>query len=338
LIARREAASISYEVLMTTSDRTQPPPRPDEKERMPRVFIFVFFIVAMASVIGCKFPYPPDVGPDDADIDAPTSDGPPTFDGAPDALPGAWSALSALPMNTALYTETAPALSPDGLTLYYVGVRDDKFGTLDVNYSRRNTPSSAFASGQSTEFGIDTAGADETDPFISQDYLELYFVRDGNILVSRRGALVESWPPPIDTLIDGTHPMVSENGLTLYYVDRSVSCPVQTCRSKRTRASVTSNWGAATVESFPPGGYGYVHVSNDGRRVLLSNVFSPTSYQIAVAYRATPTDPWSAPVPITMFGTGARIKAARWSSDETELFVAFEENGGLHNLYESHLE
>lgn len=306
-------------------------------------------LVAGAVLLGgCSFPpLPPldngtDSGTDDADgsgLDGPETDGTPAsdggIDGPIDAPPGAWSALSPLPMNTALYTETTPALSPDGLTLYFVGVRNDKIQSLDVNYSRRMTTSSAFASGQSTEFSIDTAGADEIQPFVSHDYKELYFVRNGNILVSRRSALIETWPGPTDTLIDGAHPMLTENGLTLYYYDASATCPVQTCRSKRTRESLTANWGPAVVESFPPGQYQYVHVSNDGRRVLLSDTLSPSSYSVAIAYRDTPTSPWGSPVPITSLGVGSRIRAARWSWDESELFVAFEENGGLHNLYVS---
>ncbi len=297
----------------------------------------------------CKFP---DLGPidpdgqgiqdDGASMDSPSNDGASAIDAATaidattDGPPVTWSALLPLPVNRATDPETSPHLAPDNLTLYFAGMRDDALGTLDIKYTERTSTTGAFGAGQLTGTTLALNGGwDDSDPFVSQDYFELYYVRQGNILVSRRASLVETWPAPTDTTIDGAQPMLTQNGLTLYYLDTTVTCPVQTCRSKRTRATVLSAWGAPVVESFPPGGYRYVHVSNDGLRVLLSDVLSLTAYQVAVAYRSSVAEPWGSPTPITQFGTGARIKAARWSWDESELYVAFEENGGVQNLYVS---
>ena len=203
-----------------------------------------------------------------------------------DAPPGVWSALAPLPVNTANETETNPQESPDEFTLFFVGVRADKIGSLDVNYTTRSSPTAAFNAGHVTLFSLDTAASDEIEPFVSPDYLELYFVRDGNLLVSKRATLVDGWPAPTDTTIDGAKPVMSEDGLALYYADPAASCPVQTCRSKRTRATTSGNWGAPVVESFPPGNYQNVYLSNDGLRVLLSGpVNGNTTYALATASR-----------------------------------------------------
>ena len=172
-----------------------------------------------------------------------------------------------------------------------------------------------------------------------EDSVRTFFRPDGNLLVSKRATLVDGWPAPTDTTIDGAKPVMSEDGLALYYADPAASCPVQTCRSKRTRATTSGNWGAPVVESFPPGNYQNVYLSNDGLRVLLSGpVNGNTTYALATASRTATDAPWGAPVPVAEFGIDPTIRFARWTLDERTMYVAVRQNNGTDDLYVSHLQ
>jgi hypothetical protein len=273
----------------------------------------------------------------------PTVDGGVDDDGSmPDAPPsGAWSELTPIPVNVSTTDESSAHLSPDGMTLFFVGIRGDKLQSKDIDYTTRSGPGQPFGSGQNTLFPVDTAGSDEIDPFVTMDGLELYFSRSGNILVSKRAALIENWPAPSDTGLDGTEPVVLGDGLTLYYKQTGATCPVQTCRTRVTRSSTdTVAWSDPVVESFPPGGYRHVHLSADGRRVLMSGPLTPSStVPLATASRVAVGDAWDAPEPVVEFQTNIGIVQARWSWDEQELFVTVSGNpNAMLDLYQSHRE
>ena len=151
-----------------------------------------------------------------------------------------------------IYTEVWPALSADGLTLYFNSDRITP-GTLKIFSSHRTTLQSQFQTPD-----VETAFADnDGQPYITADGSGLYFassVRTGaglsDIFRAPRMASGAIGVPAaviggVDTTADEITPVVSGDELRMFFCRRALAtdpCDIYTA----TRTAVSDGFGAAT--------------------------------------------------------------------------------------------
>jgi hypothetical protein len=160
------------------------------------------------------------------------------------------------------------------------------------------------------------SSANDAEPQISRDGLELYFVSNradsqgessDNIWVARRSTFKDPWSAPIklDAPVNTTGtenaPSLSADGLELYFSNSWFSDPANLYVS--TRASRADPWGQP-VKAGPPVNSAYKQdcpcISADGLSLyFMSNrpggTSNPTNSDIFVATRPTKDAPWGEP-------------------------------------------
>jgi len=280
---------------------------------------------------GC-YSYPGDV---QARVDADTQVDA-IVDAAIDAVPGTWSSPVKLAFNRQRETEECPSISNDGLELYFTGLGWSEAGGYDIYSVTRPDTRSPWGTARGDSRGASTPGNDEFGPNLDSTATELFFESSGTLSSITRVSATSPWSgSPITLGFQGRFPNVSSDGLTLYYLDTTASCPAGTCRSKRTRADRLSNWGTPSVEQMSFAQFSYAFVSGDGRRVLFSG---PPANTIAEASRQSTDMPWGA---TRAFGgvLNSFYQYARWNSAEDEMYLAapgFEQ--GTYDVYQSTLQ
>jgi Tol biopolymer transport system component len=126
----------------------------------------------------------------------------------------------------------SPALSADGLELYYSSKRPGGLGREDIYVLTRATTDDNWGEPVNLGSAVNTPINDRT-PFISTDGLELYFASlilysghgpdDMDILVSTRETKDDPWEkavnlgPPVNTDYEEYYPKLSSDGLTLFF-------------------------------------------------------------------------------------------------------------------------
>jgi hypothetical protein len=251
-----------------------------------------------------------------------TSDG--GVDGSPpDAKLGTWSAPSrVIPATTP--SEARPVVSPDRKELYFTVQQSGSF-LNDVEEITRVSTTDAWSTTESPVAAIDTSNASEYDATISEDGLELYFVRGGDLYFTKRSSTVAPWGSPTPIGYSGESPMLSDGGLTLYFYDTSASCAAGNCRAKLTRSSKSAAWGSRTDVVFPDGGtnvgYQYISVSADGLRLLLSDPLSQATAPVALSFRSSEASAWGPVQPVSALSLYTNIRSARWTWDESEMYL-----------------
>ncbi|HAB19739.1 MAG TPA: hypothetical protein DCE44_25305 [Verrucomicrobiales bacterium] len=191
------------------------------------------------------------------------------------------------PINLPGTMSGTPWLSSDGLTLYFASNRPGGYGKFDLWVATRNTTDENWGEPVNLGPSINTSAA-ELMPCLSADGLTLYF-GDGNPF---------GW-----TARNGT----SEN----YQIWTA------------TRDNLHSPWSSAN-DLGPPVGTKYIesypHVSRDGLSLFFTST-RPGLPGLYVARRATPSDPWLAPI-----GLGSKVNQGSWTG------FPFLSNDGLRLL------
>lgn len=137
-------------------------------------------------------------------------------------------------MTPSLVTATATAahewggaLSADGLELYFGSDRGGGGGGFDIYRSTRASHSAAF--GMPALVSEVATGANEDNPFLTSDGLELWFDRAGEIMRATRVDLQSAWqaPQPVAEINSGANDvaaMVRDDLLAVYFAsDRTPS-------------------------------------------------------------------------------------------------------------------
>jgi peptidoglycan-associated lipoprotein len=125
------------------------------------------------------------------------------------------------PTVNSFYEDWGPSITGNGLELYFESARPDGEGTYDIWVSTRATKEDDW--GAPTNLGPQINTPDwQTNPCISADGLELYFV-DWDLWVVRRATVSDPWgEPEKDSLINintsnaGMSPGLSSDGLSLF--------------------------------------------------------------------------------------------------------------------------
>jgi hypothetical protein len=278
------------------------------------------------AAVGCSVDAPTYVGLDGPGGDADGVDA--RIDGSmtPDASPGAWSTPVALGLNTSM-SETMAKASPNGLELYFASPPAGDT-IADIYYVTRGSVTDEWGTTR-TGVGAINSAQTETEPCVSADGLEMHFRRGPTIYATKRTTIGSAWQAPTSTTLAGDRIDILADGLTMYFRLVSAGCPVDTCRTKVTRATTTSAWGSPVTESIHDGGgYQMVDFSADGLRVLLSGPMTAGPAPFAIATRATLSDPWGPAVPISDLALFTNYRWAHWSWDEREMYIGADSGDG----------
>ncbi|CAN5915344.1 hypothetical protein BH11MYX3_BH11MYX3_44280 [soil metagenome] len=187
-----------------------------------------------------------------------------------------------------------------------------------------------------------TAVADDDDPSLTADRLELYFNRDQDVYTAMRTTVASAWSAPVrvaelSTPGFETTPEVSGDGLTLYLASALPGDPDLDIYVA-TRASRGAAWSAPViVEALSSKTVdGAAYVSEDGRTAVIgSDRAAGTDHDLFLSERASPDQPWPAPVQLEALRSPASDWSPALSADKLTLyFVSYRSGGG--DLYISH--
>jgi hypothetical protein len=218
--------------------------------------------------------------------------------------------------------EYDPALSADGLELYFQSYRAGGYGSSDLYVTKRVSVGDEWQPPQNLGPTVNSASGD-SGPSLSYDGLTLYFNsnRPGgfgghDLYMTTRENRLAPWGKPVNlgpvvnSEFGEINPNISRDGLSLYFADRegdSSALPRPGGLGSpdiwlTTRASLADPWGPAVNLGAPVNSGvtdGAPELSDDGLLLFFSRWFNNGTYHdVWVAARSTPQDPWGTPVPL----------------------------------------
>jgi len=252
------------------------------------------------------------------------------------------------------YTDCAPSISSDGLTLYFSDAPSNShpggYGGGDIWVATRSGPSEAWDSLVNLGPPVNTSYGDAA-PSISSDGLSLFFSsgRPGghgglDLWVSRRPSLDDDWGTPenlgptVNSDQFDSFPCISQDGLSLYFYSERPGGFGRGDLWVTRRTGLSQAWG-------PPGNLGpnVNSPADDGWPCLFANglalMFNSNraggygSYDLYMSTRPTTEEQWG-----QSFNLGAAVNsssndgAPSISSDGRSLFFHSERPGGEGDL------
>ena len=256
---------------------------------------------------------------------------------ADEAAPPAFGVAKAVALTLGTLNSTSVTLFPDDI----VGDSGTDGGVTDSNSDAGDSTVDGGIDALGT-FGPPTVvteldvGADDDDPTLTADGLELYFnsnrpggIGGSDIWVTYRAGTSEPWDPPVvvaevSASASDTNPVVSADGLTLWLSSRRGGLSSQDIWLS-VRASRSDPWSTpvAVAELNTSEDESVGAVSPDGLTMYLHRGISNSYGEIFVCNRASESTPWSTPTPVTELN-GGDIDVAPWVSP-----------GGFHVFWNS---
>jgi Tol biopolymer transport system component len=224
----------------------------------------------------------------------------------------------AAPVNSE-YAEGNPAITADGLTLYFSSLRPGGLGGWDIWLTTRPTRESPWGQPVNLGSAINSAG-DEFFGCISVDGCSLYFSNalvqaggyfyGGDIYMTTRPTKDSPWGPPVNLGLmpsrggsGNWNPSISADGLALFFESDYVNVSLFPDIWLATRTSNDSKWGTPILlgpEINTQTGEGRPSISADGRTLYFSSM-RPTGY-------GGSWDTWQAPViPVVDFNGDKKV-------------------------------
>lgn len=239
------------------------------------------------------------------------------------------------PMINSPNIEMTPSISADGLSLYFTSDRPDGEGRWDIWLATRASITDEWSSATNLGSSVNTPGM-ESMPSISADGLELYFCRgdwgQGDLFVATRHSPQEPWgtvarlSDAVNVAADDYSPLISFDGLSLYFISKRPGGPGDVDMWVATRGTLDSEWGCPEPLPPPinsPNKEGHKCVSADGL-ILFFQRFKgrETNKFLFATMRDTKSDPWSQPTNLGPLPVqGASIPCIySLSSDGTKLY------------------
>lgn len=270
----------------------------------------------------------------------------PSADASRTSKESEWSApvnLGAL-INTS-FSEGAPAISRDGLALYFVsnrpGVPPDAFGDQDLYVARRDSVDRPWDWPVNLGAKINTA-AFEGFPALSRNEHHLFFFRaPGDIWVSYRKSVNDDlgengWQVPVP-LGPGVNTSDSEGG-PAYFENRRRGLPQLFFNSLRPGSAlndiyVADAFGAAVPvsELNSAGTDADPSITADGLEIFFhSNRAGSAGSDVYSSVRKSVLEPWSTPEPLgPIVNTAASDNLVAISPDGETLFITSTRDGGF---------
>ena len=252
--------------------------------------------------------------------------------------------------------DRAPAISKDGLSLYFSSTRPGGFGMEDIYVSQRETRDSEW--GPPTNLGpIINTTANELVPALSRDGHLLFFASGrqpggfgGNdIWVSWREDTHDDFAwQPAENLGAGVNSASNDAGPS-YFENDEVGVPQLYFHSNRTGISnfyvseqmADGSFGPAVLIAELSGGdNSRASIRHDGREIFFNSNRPGSianSQDLWVATRETVFDPWSEPVNLgsTLNSELVDVQPCISSDGETLFFASNRGGGGPTDLYMS---
>lgn len=259
-------------------------------------------------VLGCETPAVEPLGPGAPNLGI--AAGPP-------AHLSEWSTPVDLgPQINATNSEISPALSPDGLSLYFAANRSDGLGGgFDIWVARRASVCSPFGAPRNLGTRINSTER-EQGAFISNDGHLLFFtvanarMTTGDLFVSRREDTSDDlgWGPPIpvgpevNSVLLETEPWLSRAGGNRLYFGRGPGNQEQDFYVVHVDGNGRPTGSAAPVQELnstgtvPFGNEDGIAIRGDGREVIFTSRRLPTgAAEMFVATRAGVGQAWGEP-------------------------------------------
>ena len=202
-------------------------------------------------------------------------------------------------------TDVQPAISPDGLSLYFQSKRSGGHGKQDLWVTTRATTAEPWGEARNLEPPLNSPDR-EGSPYISRDGLELYFGSDrpseaggAGIYVSTRATSENAWGEPVElgpALAGLGRLSITADGLELYCSawNRPGGNGGHDIWVSR-RTSKEEPWGEPVVLPSPPNTSGremHPEISPDGLALFFESVAPSGNRNIFVCTRATREDIW----------------------------------------------
>jgi serine/threonine protein kinase len=253
------------------------------------------------------------------------------------------------PMINSPSSEMTPSISADNCAIYFCSDRPSGQGGWDIWMATRSTSSDQWSPATDVGPPVNTSGM-EWMPSISADGLELYFCRgdwgQGDIYVATRHSPQEPWQTAvrlsdaINVAADDYAPLISFDGLSLYFVSKRSGGPGDIDMWITKRPTLDAEWGCPEPLPAPinsPHKEGHKCVSSDGLMLFFQRIKENKANKfLYVAIRDTQADPWSPPINLgPMPVPGSSLPAIySLSCDGTELYFCdhpfFEPQPGSH--------
>jgi hypothetical protein len=256
--------------------------------------------------------------------------------------------------------EYDPALSADGLELYFQSPRSGGYGGADLYVATRVTVQDEWQAAQNLGPLVNTS-ANEYGPSLSADGLTLYFtsnrpggIGEHDLYMTMRESRQGPWGKPVNlgpvvnSEFGEVNPSISRDGLSLYFsdVEGDSAAPRpggagDTDVWVTTRATLSDPWGppmnlGAPVNSAAADGS--PEISDDGLLLFVNRWLRDGAFfDIWVATRPTPQDPWGKPVKLEMpVNTAGWDGNAELSSDGRTLYYVSDRGNaaGITDLWE----
>ena len=263
-----------------------------------------------------------------------------------------WSApINLGPTVNSAFTELAPAISKDGLSLYFTSIRPGGFGGDDIYVSQRNSSDDPWGPPVNLGLTINTS-FNERDPAFSRDGHLMFFVTDRpggfgdfDVWVSRRVHTHNDfgWQTP-ENLGAGVNSATRDTGPS-YFANEEVGTPQLYFGSNRpggpifnvyvSEQSADGSFGPAFLIPELGSAFGaqiIPSIRHDGLEIFL-NSNRPGSFgnqDLWVSTRETVLDAWSEPVNLGPIVNSTVVDVVPdISSDRETLFFASNRPGGF---------
>ena len=240
--------------------------------------------------------------------------------------------------------DTEPAISTDGLELYFASYQPGGFGDCDIWVTTRATMDDEW--GEPTNLGpLINSSIYEGGPCPSVDGLTLYFANNNDgIMVTRRATKSDNWGTPVALgpalnigTADSAFPAISFDGLQLYFSEHSLPRPGGFGGADlwmSARSAVSDAWdpplnlgptvNSSSHDRFPS-------ISTDGLS-LFFNSNRPGGHgghDIWFAMRVTEDADWNAPVNLgPMVNTSSHESGPSISADGRTIYFHSGRPGG----------
>ena len=230
-------------------------------------------------------------------------------------------------LNVANANETAPALTPDELTITFGSTRPGGVGMIDAYIATRSSPTATWGP-PSLINGVNTTGND-TRPHLTADLLALYLEHqinanaDWNVVVATRASTSGAFSTPtavpmVNTTGDDNAPYVLPNHAAMYLVNT---------RMLYRAARAGTNWGApvlVTGTNLQNGDFDYPIATPDELTIYFSSSRGPSTggNDIWMATRTSIVNGFDAPVNVVELNSNLPDSTGWISADNCVMYFA----------------